>query len=66
MTLASSDTLGLKMALCLGVGNRLAQDLILTSKGCEEVLEKRLPLPLRPFNGLHDLQHFFLDAGLFV
>lgn len=26
------------MALCLGVGKRLAQDFHLTSKGCEEVL----------------------------
>lgn len=42
-TLASSHTLGLEMALCLGVGKRLAQGFHLTSKGCEEVLEKRLP-----------------------
>lgn len=41
--LASSDTLGLEMALCLGVGERLAQGFHFTSKGCEEVLEKRIP-----------------------
>lgn len=31
------------MALCFGVGKRLAQGLHLTSKGCEEVVEKSLP-----------------------
>lgn len=42
-TLASSDTLGLEMALCLGVGKRLVQSFHLTGKVYEEVLEKRLP-----------------------